>query len=99
MTYRTFAVLLGLQRFKIPAGQKTRIMFRPWIKRQSNAKNPQGTSQSLTSPVALSSTLEWHELKMDISDPKEFRCLECRSKFNLADHFKYVFIVPALHRS
>lgn len=78
----------GLQRFKIPAGQKTRLMFRPWIKRQSPAGSPKSSSQSLAPPVALSSTLQWHDLKMEIPDPEDHRCLECFSKLSLSDHFK-----------
>lgn len=83
-------MLPGLQRFKIPAGQKTRLMFRPWIKRQPPAGGPKPTSVTLTQPVALSSTMETLNLKIDIPDLKDYRCLECFSNISEMDHFKYV---------
>lgn len=80
----------GLQRYKIPAGQKTRIMFRPWIKRASPGGSSTSTSHALgpPPPMALSSTLEWHEFKINIPDLNSYTCFECDEPFSLPDHFK-----------
>ena len=40
--------------------------------------------------LALSSTLDWYDVKIDVQ-AKDYRCIECKGKFSLVHHFKYVY--------
>ncbi|XP_045104618.1 uncharacterized protein LOC123500056 isoform X3 [Portunus trituberculatus] len=75
----------GLQRYKIPAGQKSRIMFRPWIRKQSS---PVNAANSLVVPMALSTTLAWQDLKFNVPDLRDYNCIECQGRFSISSHFK-----------
>lgn len=76
----------GLQRYKIPAGQKSRIMFRPWIRKQNSPGS--STTNAAVTPMALSTTLAWHDFNISVPDLKDYTCLECNGRFSIPNHFK-----------
>lgn len=86
----------GLQRYKIPQGEK-KIMFRPSLKQSQTGQgskkksSPTELMPNNRSPttVAMSSTVaSQEELTIKLEEDNTYYCIECDANLNLEGHFK-----------